>query len=330
MTTLIEPTDRQSPPAAGTAPGPTLGRLVRGELVKVRTTNLWWILAACALVATVLALLVNGLQAHFEIDSARNPPDFGAGFPPGEGPSPEDVARMEAEHRAQFEIGAILLRSAANIYTSGQFFGLMIVMLFGAILVTGEYYHQTATTTFLAAPRRSRVILAKVGAAIVVAGIAWFVTTVIDLSAGTTFFAVEGEVNSLDVWGVQRAVLMNLPAYALWALLGMGLGALIRNQIAATLVGAGLYLIGSQIVQLVFGLVYQFLIKETWVITSMVLVPGVASSVMISPDRAQLWPAEDGGWLYGPPWWVGGLVLLAYGLAATGLGALLVRRRDIS
>ena len=38
---------------------------------------------------------------------------------------------------------------ATNLYTSGQFFGVLIVMLLGAIMVTNEFFHQTATTTFL-------------------------------------------------------------------------------------------------------------------------------------------------------------------------------------
>jgi ABC-type transport system involved in multi-copper enzyme maturation permease subunit len=320
---------RGSAEVDGTVPGPTFGRLIRGELLKVRTTNLWWILALCAVVATGLALLVNGLIAHTELADYAHP-NVGGDFAPDRPPSPDDLARAEAQYRADHPLAPILVRSAANIFTSGQFFGLLIVMLLGAIIVTGEYHNQTATTTFLAAPRRTLVILAKVAAAAILAAIAWFVTTVLDLALGSTFFAVEGYSNSLGVWDVQRAIGMNLPAYALWALLGMGLGALIRNQIATTLVGAGLYLIGGQVVQLAFIAVYSFWIKEAWVLQSMVALPAVASSVMISPQRVQLWSTDNGTMIYAPPWWVGGLVMVGYGIIATAVGTLFVRRRDIS
>jgi len=324
-------TEQASPPADNSTPGPTLGRLIRGELLKVRTTNLWRILGVCVLVATALALLVNGATTHFQIAEALDPPpDFAARQPAGQQPSPEELARMQAQWRLNHDLGTILLRGAANMFTSGQYFGLLIVMLLGALLVTGEYYNQTATTTFLAAPRRTPVIAAKAATAIIVAAIAWFVTTAIDLGVGTVFFAVEGRPNSLDVWSVQRAVLMNLPAYALWALLGMGLGALVRNQIVATLAGAGLYLIGNQVVQFFFVLVYEFLITKAWVLQSMVLVPGIASTVMITPGRVEVWSTEDGTTFYAPQWWVGALVLVGYGLIATAVGALLIRRRDIS
>jgi hypothetical protein len=57
----------------------------------------------------------------------------------------------------------------------------------------------------------------------------------------------------------------------------------------------------------------------------MVLVPGVDSQIMVSPERIQLGPT-----VLGPPWWVGGLVLLGYGVLAGTVGTVLTRRRDIS
>jgi ABC-type transport system involved in multi-copper enzyme maturation permease subunit len=317
--------------AGGSKPGPTLGRLIRAELLKVRTTNLWSILAVCAFVTVGLALLLNCVVAHSEIHNALNTPDFTAGAPPGKGLTPDQIAQLQAQWRAANPLRPILLRNAANIFTSGQYFGLLIVMLFGTLLVTGEYYNQTATTTFLGSPRRTRVIFAKVGTAVIVAAIAWFVTTLIDLGVGAVFFNTEGQPNSLGVWAVQRSILMNLPAYALWALLGMGLGALLRSQIAATLVGAGLYVIGGSIAPVVFVLVYNTWIKQAWVLQAMVALPAQASSVMISPERVQIpFAAVNGAAIYFPPWWVGALILVGYGILATGVGTLLIRRRDIS
>jgi len=327
MTVLTQDPSTQ---VASNSAGPTLGRLVNGELLKLRTTSLWWILGLCALVATVLALLLNGFLAHDEIFQAKHPPDFAQEFFGGQVPSQQELADAEANWRADHVLSDILVRSAANIFTSGQFFGLMIVMLFGALMVTNEYHHQTATTTFLGAPRRERVIAAKVAAAAIVAAIVWLVTTVLDLGVGTIFFSTEHESNSLDVSTVQRAIGMNLPAYMLWALLGLGLGALIRHQIASTLIGTGLYLIGGQIAQLIFILVYTLWIKADWVMQAMVALPAMASTVMISANRVAVWTTEDGSAIYAPPWWVGALVLIGYGIIATGIGTLFIRKRDIS
>jgi len=301
-----------------TSPGRTSvrPRLVRAELLKARTTNMWWIFGLCALVGVGLALLANCWLASTDINSARNPQE-GVSIPPGVlGPS-TDVA-------------GVVARNAANIYTSGQFVGLLLIMLFGTLLITNEYYHQTATSTFLATPQRTRVVVAKLAAAAVVAVVAWAVITVVSVGVGSAFLAgIMSESTSLGVWAVQRSILMNLLAYVVWAILGIGLGALLRNQLAATIVGAALYFIGSQAVQLVF-LVLYLLIKEPLVMQAMVLAPSIASQVMVSAEPPTFWFTEDGQIITGPQWWVGLIILLAYGVGAGVVGTLLIRRRDVA
>lgn len=320
MTTLTEQVapsgaTPQPPRRHGIAPV----RLIRAELLKIWTTNSWWIFAICAFAATALAMLINIVQAHLEYDQANNPPDFGEPIPPDQGgPTPE-------EQDYSFNLARVILRNTANVYTSGQYFGLLFVMLLGTLIVTNEYYHQTATATFLTTPRRTSVILAKFGAAMGLAAFFWLVTTIIDIGVGTLFLLDAGYPMSLDEWPVIRAILFNLPAYAIWAMLGVGLGVLIRSQLGATLTGAGLYLIAGQVAQVAFFLIYQFVIKEDWVIKAMVALPSVASSVMISADRVALGPG-----VLGPPWWVGALVLIGYGLVAGVIGTLITRKRDIS
>jgi ABC-type transport system involved in multi-copper enzyme maturation permease subunit len=300
-------------PAARTSGRP---RLLRAELLKARTTNTWWIFGLCALAAVGVALVFNCWLASTEVDAIRNPRNPDEGVPPGLlGPSTD--------------LAGVLARNAANVYTSGQYFGLMLVMLFGALLITNEYYHQTATSTFLATPQRTRVILAKLAAAAVVAVGGWAVTTVASVGVGSAFFgAILSESTSLGVWAVQRSILMNLLAYVVWAILGIGLGALLRNQLAATITGAALYLLGSQAVQIVFVLLYLY-IEHPLVIQSMVLAPSVASQVMISAEPTTLWVTNDGP-ILSPQWWVGLIILLAYGAVAGVVGTLIIRRRDVA
>jgi ABC-2 type transport system permease protein len=301
-------------PSANSVAGPP--RLLRAELLKVRTTNLWWIFGLCALAAVGLALVVNSWLANLEIDAIRNPSPNSEAPPPGLlGPSTD--------------LDGVLARNAANIYTSGQYFGLLLVMLLGALMITNEYYHQTATSTYLATPRRIRVVFAKLSAATSVAVAGWAVLTVVSVGIGAAFLAgVLGESTGLGSWDVQRAILMNLLAFVVWAILGIGLGALLRNQLAATLVGAGVYLIGSQAVQLAFIALYQ-VIDHPLVIQSMVLAPSIASQVMVSAEPSTFWFDENGP-IHSPQWWVGLIVLVAYGVVAGVVGSLILRRRDIS
>lgn len=321
MTTLAGSATAAPQPSSTQPRGAVPLRLIRAELLKIWTTNAWWILAICSLAATALALLINMLQAHYEIDNARHIPDFTAGLPADQQPSQAELDQMKADWLAQNDIVQVLLRSAANIFTSGQYFGLLIVMIIGTLIITNEFFHQTATTTFLATPRRTEVIVAKLAAAIGIAGVFWLFTTVIDLIAGSIFFAAEGETNGLGEWDVQRAILLSLPAYAIWAVFGIGIGVLIRSQIGATLTGAGLYLIAGNLAQIAFYIVHEYWIKKDWVLTAMVFLPSMASAVMISPTKV---------WDQSPPAWVGAVVLISYGVVAGVVGTLITRKRDIS
>jgi len=326
-TTTVEP----SAPRQVARSGSTPGRLIKAEFLKIWTTHTWWILALCALAGVALALLINSVQASYEIDSALNPPNFLEGYPPGQEPSQAELDRMRQDYLAQFDLAKVLVTSAANIFTSGQFIGLLLVMLLGILIVTNEFFHQTATTTFLTTPKRTEVILAKLGAAVGIAAIAWLVTTLINLAVGTLFFSSVGQPNSLSDWDVQRAILINLPAYAIWAVFGVGIGVLLRSQIASTVLGIVVYFLGTFIAQAAFFLLYQFVIKEDWVLKAMVFVPAIASQVMISAEPIAFgYSEETNSPILAPVWWVGALILIGYGLIAGIIGTLVTRKRDIS
>jgi ABC-type transport system involved in multi-copper enzyme maturation permease subunit len=326
MTSTLTPPS----PTGATDLRPGRPHRIRAELLKLWTTNTWWIMGLILLVLTGLVIAANLTQAHFEIENALTPPDFREGYPPGEGPSPADIERMQRDWAEQFNLGDVLERSAANIFTSGQFFGLLFVLLLSTLLITNEFHHQTATTTFLTTPQRTRVIMAKLLAGVGLAAGIFLVTLVINLVVGTIFFAAEGQPNQLGEWSVQRAILMNLLAYAIWSVLGIGLGVLIRSQIGATVTGALLYTLGTWIAQAFFFLVYQFLIKETWWLKLQIAVPAIASQVMVSPQPVIFGYSEQDGEIVGPAWWVGALVLVGYGVVAGVLGTLITRKRDIS
>ncbi len=232
-----------------------------------------------------------------------------------------EQARQDWER--EFGLTAVLLRSAANIYTSGQLFGLLFVMLLGVIIVTSEFYHQTATATFLTTPHRTRVILSKLAAAVGIGVLFWAISTAISVGIGSAYFSANGYQAALGEWPVQRSILLNLVAYGLWAIFGVGLGVLIRSQIGATITGMILYLISFPLAFTFFSLIHAYVIKEDWVMTAMVGVPFMASMVMVSPDPTRIWEQA-------PDSWVGAVVLIGYGVVAGVIGTLITRKRDIS
>jgi ABC-2 type transport system permease protein len=317
--------------AVGGPKGSTASRLIKAELLKIWTTNSWWIFAIVTVAFTALALLINLFQADFELSQAKQNqgapmPDFGQNIPPEQGgPTPQQVEQMREDWLASTDIPRILVRMAANVYTSGQFFTLLFMVVLGALIVTNEFYHQTATATFLTTPHRTAVIMSKLAAAALLATAFFVLITLIDLGVGSAYFAIKGYSIPLTDWPVLRSVLMNLLAFIAWAVLGLGFGVLIRSQLGATLTGAALYLLSFPFAFLLFGLLRTFVFKTDAVWDFIVAVPGVASQIMISPE-----PLNFGDGETGPQWWVGGLVLAGYAILAGVVGTLITRKRDIS
>lgn len=271
-------------------------RLVRSELLKIRTTNAWWWFALGALVWTLGALGVNLWLAHTVF---TDPEALG-------GQAPAGITTTAYQ--------------GSNVYTSGQFLGLMFVMLIGILMVTNEFHHQTATATFLATPRRTVVIGAKLVAAVLIGTAFALAIMAIALTAGAVFFSAEGVGTLLDEWPVQRSILLNLLAFAVWSVFGVAIGTLITNQLFATLLAAGLYLLGTTLISWLFFLLSVWLDNEA-VLEWQVIIPSIASQVMTSGG------ADIPG---SPEWWVGALILLGYAVLAGTVGVLITRRRDIS
>lgn len=313
------------PPAPPVQPGPPFRlpagrrRTVVAELLKIWTTNTWWVLSICYAVGLGLTILVNTFTANDNINTASR--SIGS----TDGLSGDEIQKLNLAH----DLPLVVRNAAADIYTSGQYFGALVVLLLGILIVTNEFNQQTATATFLATPIRFKVVLAKITAVLVVAVGLWLVTTLIDLLVGASFFSNRGFDSGLDQWPIQRAILLNLLAFALWAMFGVGFGLVLRNQTAAVLVGAGLYLIGTVAAQVASLLLFAWL-KEDWLLQAKVVVPTVASSVMVAGDATLTATPTDLGLVLQPAWWVGALILLGWGGLAALVGIAITQTRDIS
>jgi ABC-2 type transport system permease protein len=262
--------------------------LIRAELKKILSTRLWWGLLAGAVAFSALQSLANALVAGVDAGA-------GAGVMPG-------LDSAEA------------IRA---VYPMAMFSGTyMFAMVLGITGMTGEYRYQTITTTFLVSPRRSRVVVAKLLAHALM-GVAYALVGLLTvLVVGGATMSIRGYGFGL---GADRLWVTNglaVLAVAIWAVLGIGVGTLIRSQVAA----------------IVVALLFTFLIEPllTFALTSIQSVdldwlvkwlPSNASSALMAPGNVLLDYLD---------WWVGGLVLLAYGLALAGLGVGLSVRRDVS
>jgi ABC-2 type transport system permease protein len=274
--------------------------LVRSELLKVRTTSTWWVFGLIMLPLWALAVLYNWgtLNAQQNLDAA----DSG----------------LSADQAEQVRVAGEAVNLATTLYTSGQFLGVLLVMLLGAIIVTNEFFHLTATTTFLVTPVRERVVLAKLAAAVVLGLVFWLGTTILNLIVVPFILDALNVGAQLGEAAIWRAVALNGLAFALWAILGVGFGVLIRSQLAATLTLSIAYVIGNFGATLVFFLLTQYVAE--WTSKLQVIVPTAASQLMIAGTEL---PGN-------PPRWVGAAVLIGYALVAGLIGTAIMRRRDIS
>jgi ABC-2 type transport system permease protein len=109
----------------------------------------------------------------------------------------------------------------------------LLTLIFGITAVAGEYRHQTITDTFLATPRRGRVLAAKfavytaVGA---VFGLLLAITAVIATAVAITANGGSLELSNSDLWRTLAGGVACNPAFAA---IGVSLGALIPNLAAA-------------------------------------------------------------------------------------------------
>ena len=265
-------------------------RLVKAELLKVLTTSFWWIFGLIALALWALTTLINAAYANSELTY----------------PDPERT-------REQIEIA-----QATNLFTSGQFVGVLIVMMIGAIVVTNEFFHQTATTTFLTTPRRERVLYAKVATAVIFGLGLWLVTTVPNLVATPLIMTAYDAASHLGEPEVWQAIGLDALAFALWAVFGVGAGVLIRSQIAATVTLSTVYVVGYFGAAILFSALTPQI--GDWFGKLQVLVPPLASQLMVAGTEL---PGE-------PARWVGAVVLIGYAVLMGTVGTLIMKRRDVS
>ncbi|GAB1642873.1 ABC transporter permease [Krasilnikovia sp. MM14-A1259] len=275
-------------------------KLVNAELLKIRTTPTWWIFGLILLPLYVISVLINWVSA-----AAVTSTEQGGG----------DVTAQQAE---QIRVAGESVNVATNLYTSGQFMGVLMVLLLGAILVTNEFFHQTATTTFLGTPRRERVVLAKFAASALLALVFWLVLTVLNLIVVPFILhsvKIGPHLGDPAVW---RAIGLNGLAFGLWAILGVGAGVLIRSQIGATVTLTAVYVVGSQAFAAVFFLLSTYV--ADWFTYLQVIMPTTASQLMISGTDL---PGS-------PPRWVGAAVLIGYTVLMGLIGTAIIKRRDVS
>jgi ABC-type transport system involved in multi-copper enzyme maturation permease subunit len=274
----------------------SLTSATRAETTKLFSTSSWWILAI--VLFAYIAFTVGVLGFVFSLAAT--------GGLPGEANAPalpEDAL-------------------PATLYSTATAVGYVFPLLMGTLMVTAEFRHKTLTPTFLATPRRGRVLAAKLAVGIalgVLLGVVGVLASVGVSAAILAGFGIDTQLTSSDTWAMVGRMLL---AFVLWTLIGIGVGALVRNQVGA-IVGVLVFTqflepVGRAAASFVDGLsdVTRFL-------------PGAASDALVGSSVFTI-AATGAGSADGLEWWAGALVLLGYAVVFVVLGHLVSWRRDIS
>ena len=191
----------------------------------------------------------------------------------------------------------------------GEFLAALFAALLGAMSITAEIRHGTIRATFLVTARRGRVVAAKVVVSILFGAGFGLVAGAVATAAGTAALRTRGIDVQLDRGDYVLLVVGAAGAAALWAAIGVGVGALARNQVP-TLIGICAWLL------FVEGLLAGDVADNLGDIGR--LLPGAAAAAV---------SGQDPGTLLGP---AVGLVLLAlYAAAAALAGGFALSRRDV-
>jgi ABC-2 type transport system permease protein len=185
----------------------------------------------------------------------------------------------------------------------------VLVVLLGSLVFTQEFRYGTVTATYLGEPRRDRILSAKWIGVSLASLLVTIATLVVSVPVSITVISQRGGDVTLGTqfWETVGAAMLVMMAYGV---IGVAVGALVRNQIAA-IVGV-----------LVWMLVVEQIVVPTYPRLGRWL-PGGATYAWL-----QIGPALHlGGHLL--PTLAGGCLLLAYTTAAIALARVLTPRRDV-
>lgn len=266
---------------------------IRAEFAKIFTTRLWWILLIVLIVyvaflAVILAAAFGGTLPGSESDAPQVPGDL---IPP-------------------------------VIYSVAHSIGYVFPLLLGTLAVTGEFRHQTLTPTFLATPKRGLVLIAKLAVMAVIGALYGVGALIGSVSAGAGILSLSDGGTGLgdgDIWLLFARTIL---AMALWAVIGVGVGTLIPNQVAALVV----VLAFTQFVEPVLRTITVFV---DWAAEVGKFLPGAAGDALVGASIFSAF-GMGGGSADTLEWWQGGLVLLVIAVIAAAIGYLTAWRKDVT
>jgi hypothetical protein len=262
-------------------------RLIRAEIFKLRTTPAAWVVAGALLVLTALYIILAFLVFH--------------------------------HHKVRFSVPTTV-QELRDLVGAGYFAGVVMVPVLGVLCITTEYRHQVLTATLLVEPRRGAVLAAKV-VCTVLWGVGLCILSLAMVAAmGIPLLITQGGSVAHLLHQVGPVLPGLFGAYALLALYGLGIGTLVKNQVAGVILALGLGLILEPIIVFVFSSAWHIDINFLPQLATQAVAGGIATR------------GQGGGLTVSAllPWWEGALALFGWGIVPTVVGYFTTLRRDVT
>ncbi len=281
--TAITATDKARPYAGhGRRPRAGLAGTLRSELTKIRSVrSTYWALALLVLASLAWSIAYcAGTASHWPKLSAQSR----AGFDPTQ----------------SSVIGLVLL-------------GQLVVVVLGALTITGEYSTQAVRTSLTVMPRRGVLYGAKAVALAAVAIAVAFPASFLSFFTGQELLASTHAGATLSQPRVLQSIMISATFVVLCALFSYGIGLVVRNTAGTITAVYGFLFLLPQLARALPGAWYADLVR--WL-------PGgqfdaVLTSTQARPVSLNMFSA-----------WGELAVFGGYTLVALVAGAILLRRRD--
>ena len=207
---------------------------------------------------------------------------------------------------------AVLQAQQHDVFTSGNA-AYIAVFVLGVLAITTEFRYQTITPTVLTTPNRWVIVGAKLITYAIVGVLYALICVAFQLAVAIPWLSARGI--HMDAGTVIPASASAFAVVALYALVGLGAGALVKNQIVGVSVGLIFILVLQNLILIIPGVkhIYPYL-------------PGGAADAITTATSADR--TRNGVEILSV---AGGIVtLVMWGLVMSILGAGLTMQRDIS
>ena len=271
----------------------TFPRLLRSEWIKVFSLrSTWWLLALAIVFNLAIALGTAAGLRYIE---------FSGEFPPG------------------LPVGSL----SANVVESCGLVGQLLFIILAILVITNEYSSGQIRSSFIAAPRRRRVLIAKIFIVLFLC-LVIFVISLGAAWAGSYLILADSTIIDLSLTSAVSLRILGgfLAEIALLGLLSFGLGCFIRSSAGSIATAVGLFMIlpvVAALIRLTLTRAGELATWQQWIINLEWFLPTNAGGLV----KQEVLPE---GALFGP--WEGLAILGAWTLFALILGFIRVAHRD--